>query len=51
MKEIRVVLEDKEYRQMKHLKGGLTWKAYLIRELNEVDEDAGKGKDNKASIY
>lgn len=51
MKEIRVVLEDKEYRQMIRVKGDLTWKAYLIRELNEVDEDARKGKDNKANVY
>lgn len=51
MKEVRVVLEDSVHERMMHIKGDLSWRAYLIRELNGVGEDARKGKDNKASIY
>ena len=45
MKEIRVALEDKEYKQLLKTKGKLTWKQFLISGgKNERD------KKNKTNI-
>ena len=45
MKEIRIALEDKEYRQLKKIKGKMTWKQFLF-ENGERDER--RDKNNKS---
>lgn len=35
MKEIRITLEDKEYKQVLKVKGGKTWKQHLMRGVGE----------------
>jgi hypothetical protein len=34
MKEIRVALEDQEYEKLMKLKGDMTWKEYMCKEMN-----------------
>jgi len=35
MKEIRIALEEKEYKQLKKVKGEMTWKEYLMIGLKK----------------
>jgi hypothetical protein len=37
MKEIRISLEDKEYRKIQKLKGKRTWREYILNGCGERD--------------